>query len=75
MNKKSLIRNLIYAFSAQGISLILSVLMSMIVPKLLGVEDYSYWQLFIFYIGYVGFSHFGLTDGIYLRLVAVYMRN
>lgn len=25
-------------------------------------------QLFIFYIGYVGFSHFGLTDGIYLRL-------
>ena len=68
MNKKSLIRNLIYAFSAQGISLILSVLMSMIVPKLLGVEDYSYWQLFIFYIGYVGFSHFGLTDGIYLRL-------
>lgn len=59
--------NLIYAFGAQAISLILSILMSLIVPKLLGVEDYSFWQLFIFYIGYVGFAHFGLVDGIYLR--------
>lgn len=68
MKKQSFIGNLLYAFGAQGISLILSVLMSMIVPKLLGVEDYSYWQLFVFYIGYVGFSQFGLTDGVYLRI-------
>ena len=66
--KQSFLGNLIYAFGAQVISLILSILMSLIVPKLLGVDDYSYWQLFVFYIGYVGFSHFGLTDGIYLRI-------
>lgn len=41
--------------------------MSLIVPKLLGVEQFSYWQLFIFYSGYVGFFHLGLPDGIYLR--------
>ncbi len=64
---RTFLTNLIYAFGAQVISLILSILMSLIVPKVLGIEDYSFWQLFIFYIGYVGFAHFGLVDGIYLR--------
>lgn len=66
--KLKFISNLIYAFGAQTISLILSILMSLFVPKILGVSDYSFWQLFIFYIGYVGFSHLGLIDGIYLKL-------
>lgn len=64
---KKFASNLTYAFLAQLISLLLSVLMSLIVPKLLGVEQFAYWQLFIFYSGYVGFFHFGLPDGIYLR--------
>lgn len=69
MNKKNVfVENVLYAFASQIVSLLLSVLMSLIVPKLLGVENYSYWQLFIFYVGYVGFSHFGLTDGVYLKL-------
>ncbi|KPB05736.1 hypothetical protein AAV98_05490 [Bacillus sp. CHD6a] len=62
------LKNIFYAFLAQGISLCLSVLMSLIVPKLLGVEEYSYWQLFLFYSSYVGFFYFGLNDGIYLRI-------
>lgn len=64
---KSFFNNLLYAFAAQGISLILSFLMSLIVPKILGVTEFGYWQLFIFYSSYVGFFHFGLNDGIYLR--------
>ena len=64
----NIINNLLYAFGAQGISLLLSILMSLVVPKILGVEEYSYWQLFIFYSGYVGLFTFGLIDGIYLRL-------
>ncbi len=59
--------NLTYAFTAQFFSLVVSVIMSLIVPKLLGVEQFSYWQLFIFYSSYVGFFHLGLPDGIYLR--------
>ncbi|WP_282033717.1 hypothetical protein [Metabacillus indicus] len=66
--KNKFVKNIIYAFSAQGVSLLLSITLSLIVPKALGVEDYSYWQLFIFYIGYVGIFHLGLNDGIYLRL-------
>lgn len=64
---KTFLISIVYAFGAQTISLVLSILMSLIVPKILGVEDYSFWQLFIFYIGYVGFAHLGLVDGIYLR--------
>ncbi|WP_152997291.1 oligosaccharide flippase family protein [Desulfitobacterium hafniense] len=60
--------NLSYALIAQLVSLILSILMSLVVPKVLGIESYAYWQLFIFYITYVVICHFGLTDGIYLRL-------
>ena len=65
--KKTAIRNIIYSFSAQTVSIILSVLMSLLVPKMLGVEDFSYWQLFLFYLSYVGFFHFGITDGVYLK--------
>ncbi len=60
-------KNVAVAFAAQTISLVASVLTSLLIPKLLGVEQFSYWQLFMFYSGYVGFFHFGMSDGIYLR--------
>ena len=46
--------------------MLLSVLQSLVVPMLLGVEQYGYWQLFMFYTGYVGIFHLGLNDGVYL---------
>lgn len=69
VNKKIriVIGNIVYAFFAQGISLLLSVLMSLVVPKILGVEQFGYWQLFLFYSSYVGFFQLGLSDGIYLK--------
>lgn len=66
--KGKFIGNILYAFSAQLISLIVSLLLSLVVPKFLGVKDFAYWQLFIFYTNYVNIAQFGLIDGIYLRL-------
>lgn len=66
MNVRQTISNVKVAFLAQGVSMALSATQSLIVPKLLGVEEYGYWQLYIFYVGYVGFFHFGLNDGVYL---------
>ena len=66
MNIKSLASNLSIAFLAQGVSLVLSITMSLLVPKVLGVDEFGYWQLFLFYTSYVGFFHFGLNDGVYL---------
>ena len=66
MNVKSLIQNTAVAFLAQGVTMLISCLTSLLVPKILGVEEFGYWQLFIFYASYVGFFHFGLNDGVYL---------
>lgn len=66
MNYKSLAGNAFVAFAAQGISLVASVAMSLIVPKVLGVTTYGYWQLFVFYTSYSGMFQFGLNDGVYL---------
>lgn len=66
MNFKSLASNIMTAFAAQGVSFLASVAMSLFVPKVLGVETYGYWQLFVFYASYSGFFMFGLNDGVYL---------
>lgn len=66
MNKKIILQNMSVAFLAQGVSMLLSVLQTLLVPKLLGVEQYGYWQLYIFYVSYVGFFHLGLSSGVYL---------
>ena len=67
-NKDNFKSNILYAFSAQFFSLSLSFIMALIVPKLLGVEEYAYWQLFLFYSSYVGLFALGFNDGIYLKL-------
>lgn len=66
MNFKSILSNLSVAIVAQGVSVVLSIVSSLLVPKILGVEEYGYWQLFLYYISYVGFFHLGLNDGVYL---------
>lgn len=60
-------RNIFFAFGAQGLQLLRSVLVSLLIPKVLGIEEFGFWQLFIFYTQYSGFLHLGLLDGIYLR--------
>lgn len=66
VNFKKLLQDFSVAASAQLTSLVLSFALSFFVPKFLGVEEFGYWQLFIFYAGYSGFLTFGLNDGVYL---------
>jgi O-antigen/teichoic acid export membrane protein len=66
MNYRSLAKNAGTAFLAQGVAMALSIMQTLLVPKLLGTTQYGFWQLFIFYTSYVGFAHLGLNDGVYL---------
>lgn len=66
MQIRELAGNAIVAFASQGFSFLLSVLTSLLVPKVLGVEEFGYWQLFLFYSSYTGFFSFGIADGLYL---------
>jgi len=63
----NILKNLAYALSSNFVSLLISVLIVLIVPKLISVKEYGYWQLYLFYASYVGFMHIGWIDGIYLR--------
>lgn len=47
--------------------LLISVFASILIPRLLGIVDYGYYKLFALYATYFSLSHFGFSDGIYLR--------
>ncbi|MEI3232950.1 MAG: hypothetical protein V8S33_00475 [Intestinibacter bartlettii] len=70
MNTKlrNILENITYTFTANILTMLISIIMTLILPKFLGVTDYSYYQLYIFFISYVGFFHFGWIDGIYLKI-------
>lgn len=69
MNNKAIkfIKNFAYVLTSNLASMLVSALVILIIPKLILVEEYGYWQLYLFYSSYVGFLHFGWNDGIYLR--------
>ena len=58
-----------YALLANIISFVVSIVTTLLVPKLMGndLEGYGYFQLYFFYEAYIGFFHLGLIDGLYLK--------
>lgn len=65
---RSIINKLSFSFVAQLFSIFVSLIFSLGITKVLDIEHYGYWQLFILYSSYAGFFHFGICDGIYLKL-------
>ena len=57
---------LTYGFG-QFILLICGFINFLIIPKLLTVEDYGYWQLFMLFGSYIGILHLGFIDGLLIR--------
>lgn len=64
---KQKIKDFSYAILANGITTLVNLITTLVLPKVLEVEDYGYYQLYMFYAGYVGVLHMGWADGIYLR--------
>ena len=59
--------NVILSIAAQILSLAVSFVLTLIVPKFIDEFQYAYWQIYVLYVGYVGVIHFGLLDGLVLR--------
>lgn len=68
MENSKIKTNLFYAIVSQLVVLVISITTSLVLPKVLSIEYFGYWQLFLFYISYIGVTHLGVLDGIYLRL-------
>lgn len=70
-NPTSTTKKILNFFSLSIVSNLVALLVSMVtvivIPKFSSVNDYSLFQLYIFYLSYVGILHFGLNDGIYLK--------
>ncbi len=64
---KSLFRSTSYAFIAQVVSLLVSVIMSFVVSRFMEVSSFGYYQLFLFYSTYSSIIQFGVSEGVYLE--------
>lgn len=67
ITSKKFASNVIISIAAQIVSMLVSFLMTLIVPRFISELQYSYWQTYVLYSGYVGILHFGLLDGLVLR--------
>jgi Polysaccharide biosynthesis protein. len=65
---KYILENISFTVAANIVSTAVSAITNLIAPKLLGVEAYGYWQLYVLYVGYVGLAELGWNEGIYLKL-------
>jgi O-antigen/teichoic acid export membrane protein len=57
-----------YAFVAQVVSIVSSIILSLLIPKYVSIEFYGVLQYFLLIASYVGILHFGFNDGVYLKL-------
>ena len=70
-----LIKGFSYVFLSNMLSMAVTATLVMVIPKLVNTETYGYYQLYLFYINYVGLLQFGWCDGIYLRLGGKYYKD
>lgn len=56
-----------YVLASQVMVLTLGLLKAFLIPLLLSVPNYGYWQIYVFYTAYVGLFGLGFNDGLYLR--------
>lgn len=61
------IRNFLLVFGSQLAALASALVKALIIPVILGISDFGYWQIYTFYTVYVGIFTFGHNDGIYLK--------
>lgn len=54
-------------FVTNLIKMLVTVITAFFIPMVLPVEQYGYLKLYQFYMTYLGISHLGFCDGIYLE--------
>ncbi len=64
---RKILNKLSFSLLAQVLSIVVSLIFSLGITKVLDIEHYGYWQLFILYSNYAGFFHLGICDGLYLK--------
>jgi hypothetical protein len=50
-----------------ALAALFNTLLVFLIPRLVSVEDFGYWRLFLLYASYAGLLHLGFADGALLR--------
>ncbi len=66
---RKFLKNVTYTFTSNASSFVINALIVLVVPKILGVAEYGYYQLYVLLATYALYFHFGWCDGVYLRYV------
>lgn len=70
-----IVRNMSYAILSNGVVMLSSALISLLVPAFCSVSLYGYLQLYLFYTSYLGLFNLGWLEGIYLRIGGISYDN
>lgn len=66
-NRKYILSGISQVTCVNLFSMLVTAVLTLIIPKYISPLNYGLWQLFVFYQGYLGFFHLGWNDGLYLR--------
>ena len=67
MNSNRKMRDDFIVILISNVTILLSnIATGLIIPKLLGVNNYGYYKIFTLYLGYAPLLHLGFVDGILL---------
>ena len=66
---KEFTKNMFFSIASNAMNVGVTAITSLLIPLLLGasVEQYGYYQIYVFYTAYIGFFHLGLCDGVLLK--------
>jgi hypothetical protein len=67
--RTDLFRNLFHVGAVGAIDISFSIAANIFFPRAVAKEEYAAYRLYLLYVGYAGVLHFGLLDGLYLRIV------
>ena len=65
--KRQNVKNIFMVVSSNVLTILVALFMGFILPKKMSIEGYAYYRVYMLYIAYAGFFHFGLVNGIYLK--------
>ncbi|WP_445383548.1 lipopolysaccharide biosynthesis protein [Robiginitalea sp. IMCC43444] len=68
IRNNSIFKNLLVYFVSSVSAIFITVLLQFILPKLITIEEYGLYKTFTLYLSFTSLLHFGLKDGIYLRI-------
>lgn len=61
------VKNVVMVVSSNVLTIVIALFTGFILPKELSIPDYAYYRVYLLYISYAGFFHFGFVNGIYLK--------